>query len=278
MLLTLFTLSLQFTDMNIKNLHVLRYWSKYYTANKTVAIKQNVGLFTSYDIYLCDEILKKYLPNFSNAKKKTHTMCEIGSGEGKLLVKFARMFHCIPYGIEYAKDVAVKSKKLGVHTIIGNAFSSSLTKRYHNFFDIVFSYGFIEHILPPTKAVQLHVDLVKSGGYFVIQIPRFVGFNWWRIKFFRPDLIAGHNMTIMESEILEKLCSNPKIQKIYCGNYGTYKLRIPIGVYTPKYYLLNVICLVEYILNPILRLLFGAKGFETKFFSPAVMFIGKKLR
>lgn len=264
--------------MNIKNLHILQYWSSYYDVNETVAIKQNSGVFTSYDIYLCDEILKKYLPKFAKTGSATRKMCEIGSGEGKLLVKFARMFGCAPYGIEYARDVAQKSKSRGVHAIIGDAFDKNITKKYRNAFDIVFSYGFIEHILPPSKAVQLHLDLVKPGGYFVIQIPRFKGFNWWRLKFFRPDLIAGHNMNIMEPDIMERLCALPNIQKIYCGMYGTYKLRLPIGVGTPKYYLLRAICLVEYILNPILRLLFGNRGFETSFFSPAVMFIGKKLK
>lgn len=264
--------------MNIKNLHILKYWSSYYDVNETVAIKQNAGLFTSYDIYLCDELLKKYLPKYKPSKQPTHTICEIGSGEGKLLVKLARMFACAPYGIEYARDVAIKSRKLGVQTIIGDAFDKKLTQKYRNFFDIVFSYGFVEHIIPPVKAIELHVDLVKPGGYFVIQIPRFKGFNWWRLRFFRPDLIATHNMTIMEPEIMEKLCSLPNVQKIYCGMYGTYKFRLPIGIGTPKYYLLNFICLLEYLLNPILRLLFGSRGYETRFFSPAVMFIGKKLR
>lgn len=261
--------------MKFKNLHVLPYWDTYYSKNKTVAIKQNAGLFSSYDIYLCDHILKKYISKFKNSTS-AHTICEIGSGEGKLLLKFARMFGCVPYGIEYAKEVAVQSKKRGVHAIIGDAFSPKITKKYKNFFDIVFSYGFIEHIIPPEKAIRLHIDLVKPGGYFVIQIPRFKGFNWWRIKFLRPDLIAGHNMTIMEAETLEKLCTYPDVEKIYCENYGTYKLRMPIPVYSFKYYLLQIICLIEYVFNPILRIVFGDKGFETNFFSPAVMFIGRK--
>ena len=55
----------------------------------------------------------------------------------------------------------------------------AITQKIKNYFDIVLSYGFIEHILPPEKAIQLHLDLVKKGGYIVIQLPRFKGYNYW---------------------------------------------------------------------------------------------------
>ena len=114
-------------------------------------------------------------------------ICEIGSGDGKLLVKLAKMFNANPYGIEYSREAAIKSKNLGVTAIIKDVFSPDVLKKYKNYFNIVFSYGFIEHIMPPSKAIKLHVDLTKPGGYVVIQIPRFKGFNRWRINFL--DLI-----------------------------------------------------------------------------------------
>ena len=97
-----------------------------------------------------------------------------------------------------------------------------------------------------------------------------------RINFFRPDLVEGHNMNIMEANILENLCKDPNIEKLYCANYGTYKIRIPMQTKNYKYYILKGLCLLEYALSPLSRTLFGTKGFEIDFFSPAILFIGKK--
>ena len=182
-----------------------------------------------------------------------------------------------PEGIEYSKEAAKIAEKNGVKTIIGDAFDPKLVKRYKNHFDAIFSYGFIEHIIPPEKAIKLHLNLLKPGGYFVIQIPRFKGFNYLRMKFFRPDLIRNHNLDIMNEDILEKLCKVKGVKKIYCGNYGTFKLRIPMDKKGFKYYLLKLICYLDYAVNPILRILFSDKGFESYTFSPSVMFIGQKL-
>ena len=80
----------------------------------------------------------------------------------------------------------------------------------------------------------------------------------------------------MNEDVLEKLCNVPGVKKIFCKNYGTFKLRLPMDKKNFKYYLLKCICSLDYILNPMFRLFLGKKGFETNFFSPSVMFIGQK--
>ena len=66
------------------------------------------------------------------------------------------------------------------------------------------------------------------------------------------------------------------MQEIFCKNYGTLKLRLPMAKKNGWYYILKTICLLEYVFNPLLRLVFSKHGFETRMFSPAVMYIGKK--
>lgn len=262
--------------MKVKNLHKLQDWENYYSDNIPLQVKLKAGLFTSYDIFLCDSILEKYIPRYNGQLKSQPTICEIGSGNGKLVKKIAELLGYKPYGIEYSKEAAEISKKNGVDVFVGDAFDKKVANKFKNRFDAVFSYGFVEHIIPPEKAIKLHLSLVKPGGYFIIQIPRFKGFNFLRLKFFRPDLLKNHNLDIMNEDVLEKLCRLPNVKKIYCRNYGTFKLRLPMDKKNFKYYLLKGICSLDYILNPMLRLLFGSKGFETNFFSPSVMFIGKR--
>ena len=266
-------------DMPIKNLHKKKYWDGYYSGEKLIKEKAKVGLFSSYDIYLCDTIIQKNIPHNNNSTKDKKKICEIGSGDGKLLKKIADLLNFSPYGIEYSKEGAKQASKRGIKTIIGDAFDQKIQKKYKNYFDLVFSYGFVEHIMPVEKAIKLHINYVKPGGYFIVQIPRFKKFNYLRVKFFMPELIPAHNLTIMEKEVLEKLCKMKNVKKIYSGNYGSYKLRLPmVNTKNTKYYLLKMLCSLEYLLNPLCRILFKDQGFETKMFSPAVMFIGKKTK
>lgn len=264
--------------MEISNKYTRAGWDNYYTGERKIHIKPKTGLFTSYDIYLCDYLIQKYIPKYSKREKNKPKIAEIGSGDGKLLKKIALMLGLDPIGIEYSKEAAKIAEKNGVKTIVSDAFDKKLSKKYKNHFDVVYSYGFIEHIIPPEKAVKIHLELLKPGGYFFIQIPRFKGFNLWKMKFFRPDLVSLHNFDVMNEDVLNKLCFLPNVEKIFCSNYGTLKLRIPINKRGLKYYLLKVICTLDYVLNPTMRILFKEKGFETSFFSPAVIFIGRKIK
>lgn len=248
-------------------------WENWYSGEKKIHINPKTGLFISYDIYLCDTIIKKYIPSFSNPKAR---ICEIGSGDGKLLRKFASILGCRPCGVEYSKEAAKEASKIGIKSIVCDAFDKEFLKKYKNYFDVVYSYGFIEHFMPPEKAVKIHFEILKPGGYVMIQIPRLKGFNFLKVKLLRPDFIPMHNFNIMNEDRLAKVCKSSNIEKIFCKNYGTFKLRFPMDKKNIMYYLLKMICYLEYMINPLFRILFRDRGFETYFLSPAVMFIGRK--
>lgn len=260
----------------MKNKFSVDNWDKYYKEGRDMHIKPRAGFFESYDIFLCDSILEEYLP-INNGDKKNVKICEIGSGDGKLLKKISDKFNYEPAGIEFSKEAAEKSKALGIKTIEQNVFDENLLKEYSECFDVIYSYGFAEHILPPEKATKVHLQLLKKGGLFFIQIPRLKGFNYLKIKLFRPDLLPLHNLNLMEEEALRTACKIDHVQELFCKKYGTLKLRAPLVKKDLKWYFFKVLCLLDYILNPLFRILFGKKGFETKLFSPNVIFIGKKI-
>ena len=262
--------------MKFSNKYDKSVWENFYTGERKIHIKPKAGLFTSYDVFLCDSIITKHIPSFSSYKKQKPKITEIGSGDGKLLKKFADMLKMEPTGIEYSKEAARIAEKNGIKTIVADAFDKKFLAKYKNHFDVVFSYGFLEHILPPEKAAKIHYDILKPGGYVIIQIPRFKGFNLFKVKFLRPDLVPLHNFNVMNEDKLAKACKDPRIEKIFCKNYGTFKFRFPMDKKNFRYYLLKTICYLEYLLNPCFRILFGDRGFETYPFSPAVMFIGRK--
>ena len=248
-------------------------WNNYYREEK---INPRAGFFSSYDIFLCDSILAKYLP-FNKEDKEKIKVCEIGSGDGKLLKKIADNFNYEPFGIEFASGPIKQAAGRGINVVEGNVFTESILKKYKEYFDVVYSYGFIEHIMPPERAIDIHLQLLKKGGYFFIQIPRLKGFNYLKFKIFRPDLLPLHNLTIMEEETLRFLCKKENVEELFCKNYGTFKLRLPMAKKNISWHILRFICSLEYILNPFCRLVFKNKGFEIKLLSPCVIFIGRKI-
>lgn len=92
--------------MKIINKYKKSVWDSYYSGEGRIHIKPRDGFFISYDIYLCDRIIQRFVPKFSNKNAK---ICEIGSGDGKLLKKFSLMLGCKPYGIEYSKEAAAEA-------------------------------------------------------------------------------------------------------------------------------------------------------------------------
>lgn len=251
-------------------------WDEFYSGERKIHIQPKTWLFASYDLYQCDEILKQYLPQNGKDWKKL-TICEIGSGDGKLLKKISKMFGYEPTGLEYSQEWVNQWLANDVNTVLCDAFDDEQMSKYENHFDIVYSYGFIEHILPPEKAIKQHLKILKKWGILILQIPRLKGFNYLKFKLFRPDLIPLHNIDLMEQEILsEESARFPELEEIVCKNYGTFKIRLPINSRGFKYYLLNILSLPEYILNPVFRIIFGKKWFETRLFSPSIIYIGRK--
>ncbi len=148
--------------METKNKYAKKEWDDYYETEKKLHIKvKKYGLFRAYDIYLFQEILKRYIP-YDPARR----IVEIGSGDGKLLKEISRLIGGNVTGIEYSEPAARIAELNGVSTIVEDAFSAVLRNRCREQFDVVYSYGFVEHIIPPRKAIDIHLDLVKKGGYF----------------------------------------------------------------------------------------------------------------
>ena len=82
--------------MATENKYKLEEWDDYYEREKKLHVKiKKHGIFKSYDIYLCQEILKQYIPY--DPKRK---IVEIGSGDGKLLQDIADLVDGGVTGIE----------------------------------------------------------------------------------------------------------------------------------------------------------------------------------
>ena len=90
--------------------------------------------------------------------------------------------------------------------------------KYKNYFDIVASFGLIEHFDDSKEVVNKHINLLKRGGYLLITIPNKRGFfNFILSYIFNKEGIKIHNLKIMEKKEFEKLFDESKLTKQYCN-------------------------------------------------------------
>jgi SAM-dependent methyltransferase len=132
---------------------------------------------------------------------------EIGYAPGRILAEVGKRLGFTVNGIDYACDPAVVAqglKNLGIKVgrlEKGDLFSWKSSQK----FDIVASFGFIEHFEDAAAVVDRHFELVKPGGTVVVSMPNFAGGQKALHWLFDRENLDGHNTRIMNLPFLESV-------------------------------------------------------------------------
>jgi len=230
--------------------------------------------------FLWDVVLRKYLPVRTGYKA-----LEVGSAPGENLLRFHRMFGYAPYGVEYSKIGAELNKELFLshnidarNVICSDFFSDEFQAKYREYFNIVSSFGFIEHFSNVEEVIDKHLNLLAPRGTLVVAIPNFRGINYWLMRFFKKENIDSHNLIIMKKHSFKKLFSNRQLSTLYCDYAGTFNF---FEFFNPsmgkiKQYLQRCGSLFQLFLNLCFNLTLRKRGIETPFTSPFLIYIGQK--
>lgn len=251
----------------------LKGWLKYHLSE----------YWRDYSDYLEWEALyATYLPQAKGLK-----VIEIGSAPGTNLVRLHQTFGYEPYGVEYAEAGANLNRTVfsqhGLnpnHVIRADAFSEDFLTRYENSFDLVVSRGFIEHFTDMETVIQAHLRLLKPGGTLVITIPRLTGVPHLLFRFFNPDIIPMHNLSIMNKKSFAALFPRRELRTRVCDYYGTFRVHVCGAEHLTgrKAALMQVLKNGQLGLNLLFRLALGKRGAESPWFSPYLIYIGTKTR
>jgi len=91
-------------------------------------------------------------------------------------------------------------------------------------YDMVCSFGFIEHFTNWKQIFKKHIDLVDEGGYLVIETPNFRGFVQRFIHYFLDyENYKRHYIPSMRPEKWAKLCKEHGFEIIYSGYIGEFQ-------------------------------------------------------
>lgn len=172
-------------------------------------------------------ILHKYLEPVVYGK-----VLEIGCVPGTYLAYISENFGYYPVGVDFDEKTEETTKKYllmkGISDcrIIKEDFTKWETKEK---FDLVTSFGFIEHFDNPKEIIKKHINLLKKGGKLIIEIPNLGGFNGFLHKLIDKPNLDKHNTKIMNLDFFKEVIEENNLKIIYLGYYGSWHFQWGYG-------------------------------------------------
>jgi len=120
-----------------------------------------------------------YLELFKNFETKDKTLLEIGCGNSAFLTYFAREFGFQVAGLDYSQIGCEQSRQIlkrdGVEGTIYLADAFAPPAELLNRFDVVCSFGVVEHFTDTSKVIRAFSQFVKPGGILITSVPNLAG-------------------------------------------------------------------------------------------------------
>lgn len=200
----------------------VQFWDEYWAKVKLPV--------TIDDGFSWDRCLAKTLRD--NVPSSGGEVLEVGCAPGKWLAFMARQFGLVPSGVEYS-DAGMNAtlnnfRLLGLKTgeiRAGDFFNMKPTQR----FDIVMSFGFIEHFTDVDEVVALHLEWLKPGGTLILGVPNFRGVNYALQKVLDNELLEKHNLDIMNLDYFHHLAKRFDLRPIFLDYIGSFEPALPIS-------------------------------------------------
>jgi SAM-dependent methyltransferase len=149
---------------------------------------------------------------------------EIGGFPGLYSIYFKKRFNYNVYLLDYIVIPEIIQGMESVNELPPGSINV-IKDDFFNFrspkkFDIVFSYGFIEHFEDTTDVIKRHVDILADGGQLLIILPNLIGMSGWFLRLTDKGLFDKHNLKSMDLPFLMQICNQLKLKNIEVSHYG----------------------------------------------------------
>jgi len=173
-------------------------------------------------------ITMEYIDKYFSSNKYS-TLLEIGCGSSGWLPYFAKRYHLKVSGLDYS-DVGCRLAEENLKMLnieFGEIICKDLLapectggKKY----DVVFSYGVIEHFEEPEKIVRIFNSLLNEGGMIITLVPNLNGFMGWISQYFVPAIFKIHK--VMSAADLKRYHEAIGLKNLKTGYAGTFTLDV----------------------------------------------------
>lgn len=144
--------------------------------------------------------------------------------------------------------------------------NEAVTKKY----DLVYSFGLIEHFGDVSGIIGKHLQFLNEGGQLLITLPNFKGVNGWFQKTFDKANYDVHNISCMDIDLLKNIAQDLGLTEVKCYYFGKFSIWLENkqekSIFVKGF--MKVISIAGRVLTKIIP-------FESKFLSPYIILKGK---
>jgi len=153
-------------------------------------------------------VFDRFLP-----RRSDWSVIEIGACPGSHLLTLARSHGYRPVALDFLPKVRTLPAIFQRHGIgdLETIEQDFLSLQEQRRFNVVMSFGFIEHFNNPQEVLRKHWELVKEGGFLLLGLPIFGPMQMaLRRLILTPEKLeeslSAHNTTVMDLRVLKKWC------------------------------------------------------------------------
>lgn len=171
-----------------------------------------------------NDIIRKYIEKYIPKASPKKNAIEIGCYPGRYLSVLAELGYEVN-GIDLTPKLRLLAKWFQESGYkVGSFWREDFLKfRAKKKYDVVVSFGFLEHFIDWKGVLRKHCRLVKEGGLIFIAVPNFIGRfqNYFHRKF---DLnnYKRHNIPSMDLKSWEAVFENENFSILYSGYFGNF--------------------------------------------------------
>jgi trans-aconitate methyltransferase len=153
---------------------------------------------------------------------KSQRWIELGSSPGHISCLLYRRIKFLPFGIDYSPQAHLYSETMASYANITPTLFQTDIREFiaPEPFDVVMSYGLVEHFEDPEEVLDFHYKYCRKGGLIVVTIPhfRYLQFSYHYL-FDRSDL-SRHNVAMMNLETFKTFAKKQSLEVCFLGYVG----------------------------------------------------------
>lgn len=171
-------------------------------------------------VYIFHRLFARLLP-----RQEGMRLMELGCGGGNFLLYFGREFQYIVSGIDWCPgldELKTVLEREGVK--VGRLVEADFLN-YHSDeeFDVVASFGFIEHFDDSVRIVRRQLKMVRPGGYAIIEVPHFKGIQGFLRRIIDSKDFHRHNIELMSPTRVRRIVESEGFHILYCDYFKTFR-------------------------------------------------------
>ncbi len=188
------------------------YWNEVLQNTKLPILVKN----SEYGTWLQEDFFGEFI-----ARGNFSTLMEVGAGSSGWLPYLAKKYQLLVSGLDYSEVGCEICKKNLEHQRV--AFDKIICEdifKWHSddTYDIIISFGVIEHFEHPDKILSICRDHLNKGGLVITIIPNLKGLPGMIVRNFLPEVYKMHQVIDLESlNAMHQLAGFTKVQSDYTG-------------------------------------------------------------